>query len=232
MEALAEKLGYTFQCPDLLCQALTHPSLSAEKSGGAPDNQRLEFLGDAVIQLILTDHFFHSLPEEAEGRLTQLRASVVSRKALAVSAARLGVGPALFLGKGEEANGGRERESNLADALEAIIGAVYLDGGFEKVREVVLHVLAQETEVAPEQHQSANPKGLLQEILQSINPVSPVYRVVSEAGPDHSKEFVTEVLWRDRVLGQGSGTSKKAAEANAAADALEQRIWERERRSG
>jgi ribonuclease-3 len=226
MEALAEQLGYTFQNPALLRQALTHPSLAAEMPGAASDNQRLEFLGDAVIQLALTDHFFKTLPNEAEGRLTQLRASVVSRKALALCAARLGMGRNLLLGRGEEANGGRDRESNLADAIEAVIGAIYLDSGFAAARETVLRILAKETMVAPAQHHTTNPKGRLQEILQAIDSVSPVYRVVLEAGPDHSKEFVTEVLWREQVLGRGSGSSKKSAEAEAAAVALKARVWE------
>lgn len=227
MDALEKQLGYTFQNADLLSQALTHPSQAAEKAAGSSDNQRLEFLGDAVIQLVLTDHFFHALPDEAEGRLTQLRASVVSRKALARCAARLGMGSFLLLGRGEDANGGRERESNLADAVEAIIGAVYLDGGFEASRATVLRILGEDAEVAPERHHRTNPKGRLQEMLQAIDSVSPIYRVTSEEGPDHSKEFITEVIWKDQVLGVGKGTSKKNAETAAAAAALEQRAWEK-----
>lgn len=228
MEELEAHLGYQFQDRNLLKQALTHPSLTAEKSGEGADNQRLEFLGDAVVQLVLTDYFYRKLPHEAEGRLTQLRASVVSRKALAVCAVRIELGKFLRLGRGEDANGGRERESNLADAVEAVIGAIYLDGGIEVVRESILRIFEEDLVSVKKSQDMSNPKGRLQEILQAIDQSSPMYRVVEEAGPDHSKEFLTEVVWRGSVLGAGKGSSKKVAEAAAAEDALKTRCWEKE----
>ena len=227
MEELEAHLGYVFEDRDLLQQALTHPSLVAEKVGGGSDNQRLEFLGDAVVQLVLTDYFYRDFPDEAEGKLTQLRASVVSRKALAVCALRIHLGKFLRLGRGEDANGGRARESNLADAVEALIGAIYLDGGIEAVRVSILKILGEDLLTAKEGVDTNNPKGRLQETLQALDQMSPVYRVVTEAGPDHSKEFVMEVVWNDQVLGCGKGSSKKVAEAAAAEVALEKRGWKK-----
>ncbi|NNC89961.1 MAG: ribonuclease III [Akkermansiaceae bacterium] len=226
MDALEERLGYQFEKKPLLRQALTHPSLSAEKKGAGADNQRLEFLGDAVLQLVLTEYLYGELPEDGEGRLTQTRATLVSRKALAECAQRLELGGVLRLGRGEDANGGRERESNLADAIEALIGAVYLDGGLEAARKVVLLAVAPVLVDAIEGEDTSNPKGRLQEELQAITRESPVYRIVSEEGPDHLKRFAAEVVWRGRALAIGYGSSKKIAEADAAEQALASRGWE------
>lgn len=225
MEELEEHLGYTFKDRALLQQALTHPSLAAETAGDGGDNQRLEFLGDAVLQLVLTDYFYQDLPDEPEGKLTQLRASVVSRKALSSCAFRINLGKFLRLGRGEDANGGRMRDSNLADAVEAIVGAIYLDAGLEPARVTIIKILGEDMHTARDTEITHNPKGTLQEILQAIDQASPVYRVVEEEGPDHSKEFVTEVVWRDQVLGRGRGSSKKISEASAAMEALERQLW-------
>lgn len=227
MEGLEERLGYTFRNRKLLKQALTHPSLSAEKKGESENNQRLEFLGDAVLQLVLTEYLYRVLPDDGEGRLTQLRASVVSRPALAACARRLELGPCLRLGRGEDGNQGRERDSNLADAFEAVLGALHLDGGMEASQEVLMRLMQDTLEQALEGEDASNPKGKLQELLQAIDGESPVYRVVGEDGPDHQKEFIMEVLWGGRVLAVGAGASKKSAETAAAETALKDRAWEK-----
>jgi ribonuclease-3 len=225
MDALAEKLGYQFQDQDLLVQSLTHPSIAAEQRDVVADNQRLEFLGDAVLQVILTEHLYLILPDEAEGRLTKTRASLVSRRALAECAERLGLGAYLRLGKGEEANGGRGRESNLADAFEALMGAVYLDGGITAASEVTMRVMEVDLQEAIEGDDTSNPKGRLQEVLQALRRESPSYRILAEEGPDHLKQFKAEVIWCGKSLGEGHGSSKKNAETAAAQDALEGEKW-------
>jgi ribonuclease-3 len=229
MTGLEEKLGYKFRNPLLLGEALTHPSLAYESRRPHFDNQRLEFLGDAVLQLVLTEELFRMFPEFPEGRLTKLRARLVSRQALAKFAARLDIGSFVMLGKGEESSGGRKRVSTLADAFEALVGAVYLDGGTEPVREVILMVCGEKIDELVESPEERNPKGELQEALQAISPEAPCYRILSESGPDHRKVFQVEVIWQGRNLGSGRGKSKKEAEARAASDALRVRAWEPER---
>lgn len=206
---------------------MTHPSLSAERSSAGSDNQRLEFLGDAVLQLVLTEYLYGHLPEDPEGRLTKLRASVVSKAALAICARQLELGPVLLLGKGEDSNHGRERDSNLADAFEALLGAVHLDGGIDASREVLRRIMKPMLAAALEGEDESNPKGKLQELLQAIHSDAPLYDVVSEEGPDHMKEFVSEVMWRGARLALGRGTSKKAAEIDAARNALDEKCWEK-----
>ena len=226
MDALAEKLGYQFKDQDLLVQSMTHPSMSAEQREAVEDNQRMEFLGDAVLQVILTEHLYRILPDQAEGHLTKIRASLVSRRALADCALRLGLEEYLRLGKGEEANGGRHRESNLADAFEALLGAICLDGGITGAREVTMRLMEEDLQEALEGEDTSNPKGRLQEELQALRRESPLYRILTEEGPDHLKQFRVEVLWGGNPLGAGRGSSKKNAETAAAQDALERRCWE------
>ena len=226
MDALEEKLGYRFEDQELLVQAMTHPSIAAERRDVGEDNQRLEFLGDAVLQLILTEHLYRLLPDQAEGRLTKMRASLVSRHALAEYAERLGLGEYLRLGKGEEANGGRERASNLADACEALLGAIYLDGGIVRATEVTMRLAEDNLQEVLMGEDTSNPKGRLQEVLQARRRESPSYRILAEEGPDHLKQFRAEVLWCGKPLGEGHGSSKKSAETAAAHNALERRRWE------
>ena len=226
MDALAEKIGYQFKDQDLLVQSMTHPSMSAEQREAVEDNQRMEFLGDAVLQVILTEHLYRILPDQAEGHLTKIRASLVSRRALADCALRLGLEEYLRLGKGEEANGGRHRESNLADAFEALLGAICLDGGITGAREVTMRLMEEDLQEALEGEDTSNPKGRLQEELQALRRESPLYRILTEEGPDHLKQFRVEVLWGGNPLGAGRGSSKKNAESAAAQDALERRRWE------
>lgn len=226
MESLEVTIRYRFKDSLLLSQALTHPSVSAEVRAGQVDNQRLEFLGDAVIQLILTEELFRRFPDWSEGRLTKLRSRLVSREALCLYANQIGLGAHLLLGKGELANGGRMRPSNLADAVEALAGAIYLDGGLEAARRFLFDNFGGIIGGILEQREEMNPKGELQECLQAIAPASPTYRIIGQDGPDHLKSFVAEVRWEGIALGEGSGGSKKEAEISAAATALRERRWE------
>jgi ribonuclease-3 len=226
MNPLEQRIGYKFRNSLLLAEALTHPSLSYERKTFHFDNQRLEFLGDAVLQLVVTHHLYRLFPTFSEGQLTKLRSRLVSREGLKRHALALGLGDYLMLGRGEEASRGRERASTLADAFEALVGAIYLDSDLETVRRFILRVAGDDLGSLAREPAEHNPKGELQEILQAISTQSPAYEVVSESGPDHLKEFVCRVLWEDRELGRGSGQSKKQAEINAATDALLQRGWE------
>jgi len=226
MDSLEEKIAYQFTDPQLLNQAMTHPSVAYESQQPQFDNQRLEFLGDAVLQLILTDELYRLFPDFAEGRLTKLRARLVSGVALKKFALDLDLGTHLQMGRGEENSGGRERRSNLADAFESLIGAIYLDGGMENATRVVLACCSGAIdEVAREPEEEKNPKGELQETLQAISPISPTYRVIDESGPAHDRTFTISVEWEDRRLGEGVGSSKKLAEIEAARVALEKKLW-------
>ena len=225
MDHVEATIGYRFANPALLAEALTHPSLACETKRVQPDNQRLEYLGDAVIQLILTEELFRRFPEEGEGPLTKRRSRLVSREALCLFANHVGLGAHLLLGKGELSSGGRGRPSNLSDAVEALAGAVFLDGGLEAAREFLFRNFGTLIEGILAQTEEKNPKGELQECLQAIAPASPSYRIIGQEGPDHLKSFVAEVRWEGITLGQGSGGSKKEAEISAAAEALRERRW-------
>jgi ribonuclease III len=227
VEPLEHRLDYHFRNQSLLRQALTHPSLGHEKQRYHDDNQRLEFLGDAVLQLVITEYLYAHFPREQEGRLTKLRARLVSRDALTAHAQALDLGRHLLMGRGEEASGGRSRASTLADAFEAIVGAIYLDSAFVTAREFVLRQMRGALENVREAPVDINPKGQLQEILQSIAMRGPTYEVLSATGPEHSKTFVVEARWEGVVLGRGIGLSKQAAEIEAANNALENKAWEK-----
>ncbi len=225
MNPLEQRIKYKFRNSLLLAEALTHPSLGHETQRHHFDNQRLEFLGDAVLQLIFTEYLFDQHPSLSEGYLTKIRARLVSREGLKVLAERIGVGRYLMMGRGEEASGGRERPSTLSDAFEALIGAMYLDSDFVTVRRIVLtesRELLEELEIDPP---DTNPKGRLQEILQSISPNSPTYPIIDQSGPEHQKRFVARIVWNGRELGEGEGRSKKEAETSAARNALERELW-------
>ena len=223
---LSEKLGYPFKDQSLLQQAMTHPSMASEQRGETSDNQRLEFLGDAVLKVILSEYFYCAFPDQAEGFLTKTRIRLEAGQSLANCARRLGLGEYLILGKGAEKQGGRDLDSNLEDAFEALVGAVYIDGGFSIATEVVLRVMKEDLEDVLASEDTGNPKGRLQEELQAIRRESPAYRVLDEEGPGHLKQFRVDVLWCGKPLGEGRGSSKKNAEASAAQDALEHRRWE------
>lgn len=225
--SLEQRIGYAFRNESLLTEALTHPSLGHETQRRHFDNQRLEFLGDAVLQLVITEQLFRQFAREAEGQLTKLRSRLVSRDALKRHAQALDLGRFLMLGRGEEASGGRQRSSTLADAFEALIGAIYLDSDLETARQFILRAAAGDLEQIRRQPTDVNPKGQLQELLQAISPSSPVYEVVSQSGPEHAKHFVVRALWEGISLGEGSGRSKKEAETAAAAAAMQQKRWEK-----
>src|SRR5438477_843897 len=209
MSPLEERIGYKFRNPLLLAEALTHPSVGHESQRKHFDNQRLEFLGDAILQLVVTEYLFRNFGADAEGQMTKLRSRLVSRDTLKARAAALDLGHYLMLGRGEEASGGRERTSTLADAFEALIGAIYLDSDLETAKKFILTQARPDLEQLAEEPTDINPKGHLQEILQSISPQSPVYTVISQTGPEHEKTFVVDAVWEGIVLGKVSGRNKQ-----------------------
>ncbi len=223
LPSLQSRLDYSFQNPELLGEAITHPSIRHSKHAlSGRDNQRLEFFGDAVLQLIATIHLYETFPQANEGRLTKVRSRLTSRATFAKLARHLGLGDFLALGKGEEASGGRTRPSNLADAYEAVVGAIYLDGGLNAATRFALaqwqpELVSPETEIE-------NPKGRLQEILQARSPAGPTYKIIRTEGPDHAREFEAVVEFEEKELGRGIGASKKEAETRAAAAALERLV--------
>jgi ribonuclease-3 len=232
LAALIDRLGHRFSEPGPILLALTHRSWCAENPGEA-SNERLEFLGDAVLGLVVTDHIFTAHPEMPEGSLAKLRAAVVSAGTLAEVARELGVGEALRLGKGEDASGGRSKASILADAMEAIIGAVYVDAGMGEARRLVLHLFGDHisTEAAgPGGPGGSDKKTILQELAARRFDEAPLYELTDE-GPDHEKRFFATVRIGDDVAGRGEGRSKKQAEQAAAGDALGQLERLEERRS-
>lgn len=212
-------LGYRFRDPRLLVEALTHPTYAYEVKG-QPSNQRLEFLGDAVISLAISRHLFERFPHLPEGELTKLRAALVAAPTLARRARALGVGEMLRLGRGEAAMGGRDRDSNLADAFEALVAAVFLDGGLDQAAALVIRELGPEVAAARAGRLHPNHKAQLLEWAQREVGSPPVYRVVEVTGPPHAPQYRVEVLVGGRVVGTGTGTSKRAAEQEAAGDAL------------
>ncbi len=226
MNPLEQRVGHKFRNSLLLAEALTHPSLGHETQRHHFDNQRLEFLGDAVLQLVITEHLYSIFPREAEGRLTKLRSRLVSREALRAHALRLELGQFLMMGRGEEASGGRERTSTLADAFEALLGAIYLDTDLATARRFLLTLAADDLAQLDAEPIDLNPKGHLQEVLQAISPTSPVYELLAESGPEHEKTFIVRVSWEGMALGEGSGRSKKQAETAAALQAVQRKPWE------
>ncbi len=211
-------LGHTFRNRSLLEESLTHRSLLNEiLEEGRRDNERLEFLGDAVLGLIVAEWVMEAYPQETEGELTRLRAALVKEKKLAEVARGLKLGDFLYLGKGEERMEGRRKRSILADAFEAIVGAIYLDGGLEVVRDFVRRTFGTLLEEArTDQRLLTDAKTRLQELMLALFRRSPIYEVAEERGPDHAKTFVILLRLNDRTLATGEGRSKKEAEQNAA----------------
>lgn len=216
---LEEKIGYTFRNPQLLEQALTHSSFANEGKKHGHNNERLEFLGDSVLSVIVARHLFLTYKDLPEGELTKLRASLVCEKALDVFAGQIGLGKYLRLGKGEEMTGGRERPSILADAFEALLAAIYIDGGYEAAQTFVLGFIPRNLDVR-RKNKLSDYKTALQEIIQQNREERVEYVLVDEHGPDHAKVFTAEVLLNSNVIGRGTGSSKKQAEQNAAHEAL------------
>ena len=217
---LQQRLGYTFRDENLLRLALTHPSVAHEQNTPAPHNQRLEFLGDSVLGLVLSRELYEKFPEVDEGALTKARAKLVNASSFAVHGRALGLGTHLFLSKGEGNTGGRERASTLADAFESLLGAVFLDGGFDAAREFVLREFAADLNTLAEPAGIENPKGELQELLQSSSLTAPEYQLISASGADHDRDFECAVSHEGAELARGRGKSKKAAESDAALAAL------------
>lgn len=219
MEKLEEKLGYTFQSRALLENALTHSSFANENRGlGMESNERLEFLGDSILGMITADHLFRAHPDLPEGDLTRTRAALVCEESLVEVAELLDLGAYLKLGKGEDAGGGRERPSIIADAVEAVLAAVYLDGGIGSARKVIQrYILDREGEKGG----SRDYKTALQEIVQRESGQVLTYRLTGSSGPDHAKTFQVEVDLNGVPIGAGEGKSKKEAEQNAAKTAIE-----------
>jgi ribonuclease-3 len=214
------RLGCAFRDESLLRLALTHPSVAHEQGAPVQHNQRLEFLGDAVLQLILTRELYEKFPTFDEGSLTKARAKLVNQSSLAEHARALDLGAHLVLSRGEEISGGRVRASALADAFEALLGAIFLDGGFAAAREFILREFGTAFGEPGELPGIENPKGELQELLQARSPEAPEYHVVSTAGPDHDRVFECTVQHEGVELARGRGKSKKAAESDAALAAL------------
>lgn len=220
LSAFQEKLGYVFRDQGLLQLALTHPSVTHEAGASTPHNQRLEFLGDAVLGLVLTRELYEKFPGFGEGPLTKARAQMVNRRTLAGEARRLGLGEHLILSRGEESSGGRQRPSALADAFEALLGAIFIDGGYDVTRDFILRCFRDAFGELTEIPNLENPKGELQELLQARSPEAPVYQLTSASGPDHDRLFECAVLHEGTELGRGAGKSKKEAESRAAFAAL------------
>ena len=219
METLEKKLGYSFSNRELLSEALNHSSYANEHRGaGISSNERLEFLGDSVLGFVTAEFLFKNYPRLLEGDLTRMRAALVCEQSLYEVAKMLELGQYLKLGKGEEAGGGRERQSILADAVEAVFAAVYLDGGMEQIRGLIHRVLLSR---APAAEERKDYKTTLQEIVQRKIGQQLTYHMVEERGPDHNKTFVFEVRLNGEPIGRGDGHSKKEAEQAAARDALE-----------
>ena len=216
-------LGISFRRGALLEHAFVHTSyLNENPDFYLPDNERLEFLGDAILNFMVAERLYKEFPKLPEGDLTEIRASLVCRDTLAEVAFSLKLGDWLLLGQGEEASGGRTKQSNLANAMEALIGAIYLDQGVAAARRFVLKQLKPELRKIKAGKMTPNYKAIVQELIQGQKKPAPVYRLAETAGPDHNKEFTAEILVEGEALGRGTGKSKKAAESQAARAA-----WER-----
>ncbi len=218
LDELQSKIGYSFNNRDLLKQALTHSSFANEQKINKLKNyERLEFLGDAVLELVSSEFLFKENPQMPEGQLTKLRASMVCEPALAYCAKDIDLGSYMLLGKGEETTGGRYRSSITSDVMEAIIGAIFLDGGIEEAKKYIYRFILSDLE---NKILFLDSKTILQEEIQKKKDAQLRYELVSENGPDHNKEFAVEAYLNDVLIGSGSGRTKKAAEQQAAYEAL------------
>ena len=221
VKSLEETIDYHFKDGALILEALTHASFANEVGAGMPHNERLEFLGDAVLDLVVGHWLFDAFGDRPEGSLTQMRSRLVNTSSLAALARELHVGEALLMGVGEERTGGRSRRSLLADAMEAVLGAVFLDGGYAET-ERVIHGLLQSRVTALDEGPQRDLKSKLQEVAQAALRMTPVYSIVATTGPAHDARFEAEVRIGAHVSARGVGHSKQAAEKAAAGHALEQ----------
>ncbi len=213
-------INYKYKNTDILKKAFTHSSYAYENKL-EQNNERLEFLGDAVLELVISNYLFNLYNQSSEGDLTKLRASVVCEPTLAANARELKMGKFLLLGKGEEQTGGRERDSILADTFEAIIGSIYIDGGFESAEKFILENLADDISRMKNSYMAIDFKTNLQEHYQKFSKEPLRYNIISEEGPDHDKRFTARLSHKNTVLGIGKGKSKKEAEQNAAYEAMQ-----------
>ena len=223
LAALQQVLGISFNDLSLLEQALVHSSYINENPDLAPtSNERLEFLGDAVLDLVVAQNLYQNFPQFNEGEMTKLRAALVRQDTLAHMARAISLGDYLYLGKGEETSGGRHKPANLAGALESVIAAIFLDQGSDTTTDFILRLFSAELQKVISHGAGVDYKSQLQEFLQTKKYQAPVYHLVEAVGPDHDRRFTVEVRVGDTVLGRGSGKSKKRAETGAARSALEQ----------
>ncbi|MBR5922190.1 MAG: ribonuclease III [Clostridia bacterium] len=220
MKTFEDYLEYSFKNKKLLQNALAHSSYANEVRGGVTSNERLEFLGDSVLSLIVSSYIYENYKQMPEGELTRLRSSLVCEKALCSFSRKLNMGEFLLLGKGERKNGGAERDSILADAFEAVLAAIYLDGGMAPARKLVMRFVLSELESCDVKADFKDYKTLLQEIIQRNPEESVTYVLTDEKGPDHDKLFTVEVRLNSNTIGTGTGKSKKEAEEMAAKQAL------------
>ena len=220
IEALQRDLGMRFADPTVLREALTHRSYLNEINQAWPSNERLEFLGDAVLGLITTDYLFRRFPELGEGELTNLRSALVRTETLARFAQDIDLGRYLFLGRGEEMSQGRRRPAGLACAFEALLGSIYMDAGYDVARGFAMRFVEPELATVVEGRLHRNAKSVLQELVQAQMQQTPSYHLVEETGPDHAKSFTIEVRIGDQILGRGHDRSKRGAEQSAAETAL------------
>jgi ribonuclease-3 len=224
LEELQANIGITFNDINLLRQAFVHRSHLNESKEFQESNERLEFLGDAVLSFVTSQYLYTTYPDFPEGTLTNIRSTLVKTKSLSTVATELNLGTLLLLSRGEESSGGRSNESLLADCFEALLGALFLDQGIEVVKQFLVRWLLGKTEAIIQTKSYVDFKSLLQEITQEKTKISPIYRVTKSEGPDHNKTFWVEVVARDTVLGAGVGKSKQEAEQKAAQNALEKPV--------
>ena len=221
IKKLEDNLGIVFKNKEHLINALTHRSYLNEHKDIKVHNERLEFLGDAVLELIVSDYLFNKFPDRPEGDLTSFRSALVKTESLADTAKKLGIGESLLLSKGEEDTGGRTKDYLLANTFEAIIGAIYIDQGYEKCKEFVYtHLIPKLNDIIKNRSDIDN-KTRIQEITQAKYKVTPVYEVINEEGPDHNKKFTIVVKINDKVIGKGVGKSKQKAQEQAALSGIE-----------
>lgn len=217
---LEQGLGYVFRDKTLLNHALTHSSYANEnREKGFSDNERLEFLGDSILGFVVADYLYHNFPDRPEGELTRIRADLVCEKNLAKAAATIALGEYLLLGHGEDHGGGRKRDSIVSDAMESVIAASYLDGGFEAAKGIIDRLIL--SDIPQGKPRNFDYKTALQELVQRKKDQVIQYELIGESGPDHDKHFDVQVLLNGKTVGTGSGSSKKRAEQAAAADAVE-----------
>lgn len=217
-EKLESNIGYCFKDKDLLINALTHTSYANEhKHKGMKDNERLEFLGDAVLELVSSEYLYKNMKDMPEGKMTKLRASLVCEPTLAMDAREIDLEDFIYLGKGEDETGGRKRDSIVSDAFEALIGAIFLDGGIEEAKYFILKFALNDIEKKKLFYDS---KTVLQERVNSVKNENLVYEIIKEWGPDHNKTYEAATKLNGKIIGKGQGHTKKAAEQQAAFDAL------------